>query len=237
MNYKIGDLPEISQADIIELSENDDFVKIESNEYFNVVNDYFINSFPGTNKDIFIRSAVYKRLVRAISKLGDEYKFKIFDGFRTIETQKYIFELFKKEISSQQPNLAEEELIRETIKLVPHPEIHPKKYDVLPHNSGGAIDLTIEKNGTELDMGTKFDEVSIYIDTDFFEKDMPDGFNEDRWLEIRQNRRILYSLMIEQGFTNHPGEWWHYNLGNCPWAIALDTDWIYGEVKKPDFIK
>ena len=41
---------------------------------------------------------------------------------------------------------------------------------------------------------------------------MPDGFNEDRWLEIRQNRRILYSLMIEQGFTNHPGEWWHYNL-------------------------
>ena len=45
---------------------------------------------------------------------------------RTIETQKYIFELFKKEISSQQPNLAEEELIRETIKLVPHPEIHLK---------------------------------------------------------------------------------------------------------------
>ena len=46
-------------------------------------------------------------------------------------------------------------------------------------------------------------------------------------MEIRLNRRILFNLMIEQGFTNHPLEWWHYNFGNHPWAEDLKTNPVY----------
>ena len=36
--------------------------------------------------------------------------------------------------------------------------------------------------------------------------------------EARANRRMLYWLMIEAGFTNHPDEWWHYSYGDQMWA-------------------
>ena len=139
-----------------------------------------------------------------------------------------MFNLFKEEISKQKPYLSQDDLHMETLKLVPHPKFPEDSYPVLPHNSGGAIDLTIEKDGELLDMGTKFDDISKYIDTDFFEKDCDGEMSASKWQEIRSNRRLLYKVMIEQGFTNHPNEWWHYNLGNCPWSELVKKSWVYG---------
>ena len=235
LKYCIGDYPEITPEIIEELKQNDSFVKLEENEIFTIENNYYLNKFPGTIKDIYIRKSVKDRLEKAISSLGSGYKFKIFDGFRTIETQKYIFKLFKDEITAQNPSLSESEIIKKTIHLVPHPDLKPKKYEVLPHNSGGAIDLSLEKDGKLLDMGTEFDEVSKYIETNYFEREADQDYPKARWKEVKKNRRLLYSIMIEQGFSNHPGEWWHYNLGNCPWSIVTEKDWIYGEVLNPDF--
>ena len=30
---------------------------------------------------------------------------------------------------------------------------------------------------------------------------------------------LLYWLMMDAGFANHPNEWWHYSFGDQMWAI------------------
>jgi D-alanyl-D-alanine dipeptidase len=76
------------------------------------------------------------------------------------------------------------------------------------HNRAVAIDLTIEKNGVEFDMGTAFDA--------FDEKS--EWQDDGRGITVTQqaNRRALRSLMIESGFRPYDGEWWHFSLPFSP---------------------
>lgn len=76
------------------------------------------------------------------------------------------------------------------------------------HNRGVAIDLTLEKNGVEFDMGTAFDA--------FDEKS--EWHDDGRGLTESQqrNRRMLRSLMIDVGFRPYDGEWWHFSLPFSP---------------------
>lgn len=72
------------------------------------------------------------------------------------------------------------------------------------HNRGCAVDLTIVdlRTGTELDMGTPFDEFSEkagHAYTDFSK-------------EVLQNRALLKDMMISHGFVLYPFEWWHYDF-------------------------
>jgi D-alanyl-D-alanine dipeptidase len=72
------------------------------------------------------------------------------------------------------------------------------------HNRAVAIDLTLEKNGVELDMGTPFDA--------FDEKS--EWHDDGRGITAQQqaNRRLLRELMIGAGFRPYDGEWWHFSL-------------------------
>jgi zinc D-Ala-D-Ala dipeptidase len=74
------------------------------------------------------------------------------------------------------------------------------------HNRGIAVDLTIIelKSGEELDMGTGFDNFSDtahWSFTDLSEK-------------IKENRKLLRSLMEKNGFKAFDTEWWHFYLIN-----------------------
>ncbi|MFK7825638.1 MAG: M15 family metallopeptidase [Oligoflexales bacterium] len=88
--------------------------------------------------------------------------------------------------------------------------------------------------GVPLDMGTEFDDISDLAKTTFFESEFDEKHrvSHERWMQIRANRRLFFNLMIEQGFTNHPFEWWHYNFGNHPWAEELATTWIYDSAEE-----
>ena len=76
--------------------------------------------------------------------------------------------------------------------------------------------LYLNDKGEELEMGTLFDEFNEKTETDYFEHN--DGET------IRNNRRLLYNIMVSAGFTNLPSEWWHYDYldrfyayyNNCP---------------------
>jgi D-alanyl-D-alanine dipeptidase len=79
----------------------------------------------------------FQQAIKSAKNLG--LKLKIFDGFRPIEVQKFMFDQF----SSQEG-------------FVSNPE-----GGVTPHCRGVAIDLTLtDLQGNELDMGTDFDEFS-----------------------------------------------------------------------------
>jgi D-alanyl-D-alanine dipeptidase len=84
------------------------------------------------------------------------------------------------------------------------------------HNRGIAVDLTIInlKTGEELNMGTGFDNFTDTAHHSF--TNLPD--------EVLQNRLLLESVMVKNGFRALETEWWHYFLANGNRFELLDID-------------
>lgn len=73
----------------------------------------------------------------------------------------------------------------------------------VPHCRGVAVDLTLlDKNNTELDMGTGFDEFT------------PRSFhgNTEISAKAQRNRHLLMGIMTTAGWDFYRNEWWHYQL-------------------------
>ena len=77
------------------------------------------------------------------------------------------------------------------------------------HSRGSAVDLTLldMKTGKELDMGSPFDL--------FSEQSHPDyrGITDEQY----ENRMLLQSVMVRNGFQPIDCEWWHFCLQNEPY--------------------
>jgi len=86
-----------------------------------------------------------------------------------------------------------------------------------PHSTGAAVDLTIRWIGQDhLYMGSIFDDFTSRANTDFYETNIMDHSFSD--YEARNNRRLLYWMMSNEGFSNNPTEWWHFSWGDQMWA-------------------
>ncbi len=88
-------------------------------------------------------------------------------------------------------------------KIVPNPEYvaNPSKGSI--HNRGGAVDITlVDSSGIALDMGTTFDFFGIEASHNY----------QNLSQEIKSNRALLKTIMIQNGFNSLDSEWWHYNL-------------------------
>ena len=72
-------------------------------------------------------------------------------------------------------------------------------------------------------MGSGFDEFTDRTHTAYYE--INDG--GDRSRTIRENRKLLYHVMTESGFTNLPSEWWHYDYGDRFWAYYTKQPALY----------
>jgi zinc D-Ala-D-Ala dipeptidase len=90
------------------------------------------------------------------------------------------------------------------------------------HNRGVAVDLTIVNlaSGTELNMGTGFDNFSDSAHHNFLS--FPDS--------IVQNRLLLKSVMAAHGFEIFETEWWHYTLPNAKEYDLMDLS--FDQLKK-----
>lgn len=120
--------------------------------------------------------------IKAAKNIG--LKLKVFDGFRPIAVQQYMFDKFP----SDDPNGG----------FISNPN-----GGVIPHCRGVAIDLTLtDMSGNELDMGSDFDEFSELAFHNC-EKISP---------EAQRNRLILIGLMSAAGWDFYSKEWWHYQL-------------------------
>ncbi len=81
------------------------------------------------------------------------------------------------------------------------------------HSRATAIDITIVNvAGDELEMPTEFD--------DFTEKAHPNAENITE--TAKANRLMLTTLMKKHGFTQHPNEWWHFDLAEWESYPPLD---------------
>jgi D-alanyl-D-alanine dipeptidase len=88
-------------------------------------------------------------------------------------------------------------------KIVSNPSYvaDPSKGSI--HNRGGAVDITlVDANGKALDMGTPFDFFGIEANHNY----------QNLSQQIKDNRELLKTTMIKNGFNVLDSEWWHYNL-------------------------
>ena len=79
------------------------------------------------------------------------------------------------------------------------------------HNRGLATDLTLEVNGTPVDMGSGFDEFTARS-----------NYNDARITSAqRANRVLLRDILSAAGFTPYDGEWWHFSWSGSDAALDM----------------
>ena len=222
--------------------QTQEFVEIVPSEKLDIEMQYPVLGMQNAEEKCFLRKEVAERLQKAAEGLPEGYKFRIWDAWRPFALQRELYEVYSKDVirDFHLENVSEEErnaVIRGFVSdPIPDREVPPA------HTTGGAVDLTIlDADGNELDMGTKFDAFTTRTSTDFFENDEIISNQDPRWneahvKEIRENRRLLYWLMTDAGFTNLPSEWWHFDFGDRNWAYYNECPAIYrGAFTKEEF--
>ena len=133
----------------------------------------------------FLHPEALLKLEKAVNyahKMG--YIIKIFDAYRPIKVQKFMYDFFKSDSDLQ--------------SFFSNPETGS-----VPHCRGVAIDLTLcDFKQNELDMGSDFDELS----------DLAHHNSHKISSQQLHNRNTLLGIMTYAGFDFYSMEWWHYQL-------------------------
>ena len=182
---------------------------------------YAKQGLAGTMETCLVRETVARMLTEAVDGLPEGYSILIFDALRPLSVQRAIYEDFRARFLRERPGIGPEELESLLSQFVASPVRRPQR--PAPHSTGGAVDLTLCKDGLPLNMGTDFDDLTDLAHTDALEGDCPPGMEK-----VRDNRRLLYHLMTSVGFVNYSCEWWHYAYGERQWAVRTGEVPIYG---------
>jgi D-alanyl-D-alanine dipeptidase len=167
----------------------------------------------------YLRKGAADRLISAANRLPEGYKFVIFDAYRPLAVQQALFDSFKEIVKKEMPGASEDEISEATQKYVSLPSSDLTRPS--PHATGGAVDLSIlGPDGQPLNMGTDFDSFEPQAGTGYFRDRAGDE-------QIHRNRQLLYTLLVDEGFTNYPEEWWHFDYGNQFWGHISGKQAIY----------
>lgn len=153
---------------------------------------------------VLVRKTVAKKLCQAQKLLPKGVTFILHDAWRSQKVQQTIFQSFIDNSDKLFPGIPKERVLDEIKKYV-----HPwqGKY-ASGHLTGGAFDIRLVKNGRRLPM--KSSRLSYQENSKSSQLNLP--------LNIRKNREMLASALRRVGFSNHPGEFWHWSYGDIYWA-------------------
>jgi D-alanyl-D-alanine dipeptidase len=181
----------------------------------------YYRAFSCALADVYVRETLARKMVLVNELLRDKnMELLALDGFRPIELQLEFWNHFIERGRAALAHPSEQDLVRFAGTYCSDPRGFDKNdYRTWPiHNTGGAIDLTLESisDQQELFMGSIFDDADAISNTRFFEN--PELISQSA-VEARSNRRILYHAMVSQGFTNYHHEWWHFDYGTQMWIM------------------
>ena len=118
---------------------------------------YAKQKLPGAMEQCLLRETVSHMLCRAADRLPPDYSILIFDALRPLSVQRAIYEQFRVRFLQEKPGISEDALEKLLDDFVAKPVKRPER--PAPHTTGGAVDLTLCKNGIPLDMGAGFDDL------------------------------------------------------------------------------
>ena len=149
-----------------------------------------------------------KEAARALQAVSNEvnvqgYRLKIFDAYRPVNAVKHFVLWGIEDLDLRMKPFFYPDLEKQAL--------FAKGYiaSQSSHSRGSAVDLTLldMKTGKELDMGSPFDL--------FSEISHPDC--RDITAEQYDNRMLLQSVMVRNGFQPLDCEWWHFSLEREPY--------------------
>ena len=185
-----------------------------------------------------LRISVLRRLIEAqqyLSERNPDLQLALFDAWRPISVQKFMFNYTIQETCksrgidindhSEKRNIAE--IIEEVSCFWAKPTFNPSTPP--PHCTGAAIDLTIaDMSGNPLDLGGEIDFIGAESSPDFYKKDNL-GMPCSKHQVFHNRRSLLFSVMEQAGFVQHPNEWWHFSYGDQLWSwLSNQGNPIYG---------
>ena len=139
-------------------------------------------------------------LVKARSQLpSSDYNFIILYGFRSLKEQTELVKTVEKELKKTNPDNWEELLNQYTGG---YSDLKEKNISNMNHRSGNSVDLTLSFKGKEVNMG--------FDSNGNAKMDKSDEIDFYKTGTIAENRNILKTVMINNGFKNYPKEWWHW---------------------------
>ena len=172
-----------------------------------------------------VRLSVYKKLLEAQSKLPNNLKLCLFEGYRSLKLQEKFFNDRYIVLKATHPSWTHRKIFQTALKFVsPVINIDGSK-NIPPHSTGGAIDLyLVDNQGNIVEMGIKVGD--LVSD--------PDGsISQTNSIKIsaeaQKNRQIMNKVLQEVGFINYPTEYWHWSYGDRYWAYNnKEKSAIYG---------
>jgi len=185
-----------------------------------------------------LRRSGLKRLIRAqqyLSEINPQLQLALFDAWRPISVQEFMFNYTIKETCKSKGidinDLSIDGGINDVIEEVGRFWAKPSSDPLTPppHSTGAAIDLTLaDMTCKPLDLGGEIDFIGPESSPDFYKKDsfkMPYSKHQ-----VFQDRRsLLFSVMDQAGFVQHPNEWWHFSYGDQLWSwLTKKGNAIYG---------
>lgn len=179
-----------------------------------------------TNDYTLLRKTVFDKLCSAQKDLPNNWKFRVYEGYRSIKVQKMLFDFEYQKIASQHPGKERSYIFRETTRLISPIENLDGSVNIPPHNTGGAVDVEIiMPDGRLVDMGMVLKDW-ISVDPELC---LSHCESLDRMAQ--QNCNILFDVMSAHEFVNYPNEWWHFSYGDRYWAYHKNqAHAIYGPV-------
>lgn len=171
-----------------------------------------------------LRATVYEKLILAQDTLPNNWRFRVYEAFRSREVQQMLFEQQYQMTLQKFPQKKQGEIFYLTTQLVSPVCNLNGSVNIPPHNTGAAIDIEIiSENGNLVEMGMAIKD---------WQQVRPELCStrcsalDDK---ILKNRKILFEVMSASGFVNYPTEWWHFSYGDRYWAYCVgESSAIYG---------
>lgn len=161
-----------------------------------------------------VREIIYEKLIQAQKLLPKGLHFCLYEGYRSLTLQKMLFDNRFAAVKRHHPNWAQEQLFKETIKLVSPVTNFDGSPNVPPHSTGGAIDVyLIDDQGKAIDMGMH---PKDWVDDNDGSLSLTDS--KIISTEAQKNRKIMRDALTQVGFVNYPTEYWHWSYGDRYWA-------------------
>lgn len=175
-----------------------------------------------------VRKTIYRKLCSAQNNLPNGWKFRLYEGLRSLHVQELLFKQQIESLKTQRSYDNHEHLFKEACRLISPITNLDGTPNIPPHSTGSAIDIElIDAHGNLVNMGMTIKDWLI-VDPGLCETNSKLISNE-----AKHNRAILLEIMEDHGFVNYPREWWHFSYGDRLWAYLTENTYaLYGSIVK-----
>ena len=167
---------------------------------------YRAAGWPAAPPRSFVRQAVAERLASACAVLPTGFGLAVFDAWRSPGTIRALWDHYYGPGSTLAPGYVSDP---------DHPTLIP------PHQTGGAVDLTLSWQGQAINLGTAFDDFSPDAAADAYERPNAPP-------QVTALRRLLHWAMTAHDFVGLESEWWHFSFGDQAWGASQGRATLFG---------